>query len=174
MITLNNILLRRGKNVLLQNVNWTIYHKQRIGLIGSNGSGKTSLFTMLLGQLEQDEGDLYIPKQLKLAHVAQETPAYTKSALDYVLDGDVELRALEAELTDAEEKHDGNRIATLHEKLCIIDAYTAPSRAGQLLAGLGFTTEEQQKSVAAFSGGWRVRLKSCQSINVPFRYVIAR
>jgi len=164
MITLNNILLRRGKNVLLQNVNWTIYHKQRIGLIGSNGSGKTSLFTMLLGQLEQDEGDLYIPKQIKLAHVAQETPAYTKSALDYVLDGDVELRALEAELTDAEEKHDGNRIATLHEKLCIIDAYTAPSRAGQLLAGLGFTTEEQQKSVAAFSGGWRVRLNLAKAL----------
>jgi len=164
MITLRNILLRRGKNVLLQNVDWTIYHKQRIGLIGANGSGKTSLFAMLLGELHQDDGDLQIPRQLKMAHVAQETPAYAKSSLDYVLDGDVELRALEHELTDAEEKHDGNRIANLHEKLSIIDAYTAPARAGQLLAGLGFNQTEQQKSVAEFSGGWRVRLNLAKAL----------
>src|SRR5579872_5934185 len=111
MITLHNIVLRRGPRILLQDVNWTIYHKQRIGLIGANGSGKSSLFSMLLNQLHADQGDLDVPRQLKFAHLAQETPAYDRSALDFVLDGDSELRALQQELTDAENKNDGMRIA---------------------------------------------------------------
>lgn len=164
MITLRNITLRRGQNVLLQQLNWTIYHKQRIGIIGSNGSGKTSLFAMLLGQLHPDDGDITIPKQLAFAHVAQETPAYSKSALDFVLDGDTELRAIEHELIKAEEQHNGTQIANLHEKMSIIDAYTAPARAAQLLAGLGFNHEEQQKAVSDFSGGWRVRLNLAKAL----------
>src|SRR5689334_2268093 len=129
MITLRSITLRRGKNVLLDKIDWTIYHKQRIGLIGANGTGKTSLFSLLLGELQADGGELGIPRQITLAHVAQETPAYTMSALDFVLDGDPELRALQAQLTKAEDEHDGERIGALHEKLSIIDAYTAPARA---------------------------------------------
>lgn len=164
MITLRNITLRRGKQVLLEQVNWTIYPQQRIGIIGANGSGKSSLFAMLLQTLPPDLGDLTFPKQLKLAHVAQETPGYSQSALAFVLDGDEELRSLEAELLIAEENHDGERIATLHEKLAIIDAYTAPTRAAQLLAGLGFSHEEQQKSVSGFSGGWRVRLNLAKAL----------
>ena len=164
MITLRNITLRRGPNVLLQQVNWTIYHKQRIGIIGANGSGKTSLFAMLLNEHHADEGELDIPRQIRLSHVAQETPAYSNSALDFVLDGDSELRALEAELHCAEQGHDGTRIATLHEKLSIIDAYTAPSRAAQLLGGLGFSHAEQQRPVSAFSGGWRVRLNLAKAL----------
>lgn len=164
MITLRNITLRRGKQVLLEQVNWTIYSQQRIGIIGANGSGKSSLFAMLLQDLQPDLGDMTFPKQLKLAHVAQETPAYSQSALAFVLDGDAELRSLEAELIIAEENHDGERIAALHEKLAIIDAYTAPTRAAQLLAGLGFSHEEQQKSVSGFSGGWRVRLNLAKAL----------
>lgn len=164
MITLRNVTLRRGTNVLLQQVNWTIYHKQRIGIIGANGSGKTSLFNMLLGVLQADDGDYDIPKQIKLAHVAQETQASSQSALDYVLDGDTELRELERLLVIAEDSHDGNKIGHLHEKLAIIDAYTAPSRAAQLLAGLGFEHSEQQKSVSEFSGGWRVRLNLAKAL----------
>jgi ATP-binding cassette subfamily F protein 3 len=164
MITLRNITLRRGRNILLKDVNWTIYQKQHIGLIGENGSGKSSLFSVLLQNLEIDAGELEIPRQLKLAHVAQETPAYKKSALEFVLDGDTELRALESALQEAENQNDGTRIATLHDQLGKLDAYTANSRAAQLLDGLGFTHQEQQKSVNEFSGGWRVRLNLAQAL----------
>lgn len=164
MITLRNVTLRRGTHVLLQEVNWTIYHKQHIGLIGANGAGKSSLFGMLLGQLHADAGDVDLPNQLKIAHVAQETPAYSKSALDYVLDGDEELRALEQELIIAEQKNDGNHIAKLHARLGEVDAYTAPARAAQLLDGLGFSNAEQQKPVSDFSGGWRVRLNLAKAL----------
>ncbi|MHB1948092.1 MAG: ATP-binding cassette domain-containing protein [Gammaproteobacteria bacterium] len=164
MITLRNILLRFGQHVLLENLNWTIYHKQRIGIIGANGSGKTSLFSLLLGQLQPDVGDLEIPRQIKLAHVAQETPAYTKSALEFVLDGDVELRTLQQELSLAEQKNIGDQIALLHARLGEIDAYTAPARAARLLSGLGFNHKEQQQSVSDFSGGWRVRLNLAQAL----------
>jgi len=164
MITLRDIILRRGQHVLLQSLNWTIYHKQRIGIIGANGSGKSSLFSLLLGEVQPDAGELDIPRQLKLAHVAQETPSQAQSAIDFVLDGDIELRDLQAALLTAEQKHDGVRIATLHEKLSIIDAYTAPARAAQLLAGLGFSQEEQQKAVGDFSGGWRVRLNLAKAL----------
>lgn len=164
MITLNNITLRRGPNILLKNVNWTIYHKQHIGIIGPNGAGKSSLFAMLLGKLDADLGELFIPTQLKLAHVAQETPSYQQSAIDFVLDGDVELRKLEQALLEAEEKDDGMLIAKLHVRLSEIDSYTANSRAAQLLSGLGFTAQEQTKSVNEFSGGWRVRLNLAQAL----------
>jgi len=164
MITLRNITLRRGQHILLDNLHWTIYPKQRVGIIGANGSGKSTLFSMLLGHFHADMGDLEIPRQVKLAHVAQETPAYTKSALDFVLDGDVDLRTLEQELKIAEEKNDGSRIAILHDQLSKIDAYTAPARAAQLLSGLGFQHHEQQQSVSSFSGGWRVRLNLAQAL----------
>lgn len=164
MITLRNVTLRRGIHVLLQDVNWTIYHQQRIGLIGENGSGKSSLFAMLLNQLQADAGDVEIPQQLKLAHVAQETPALEQSALEFVLDGDIELRHLEQQLKQAEDADDGHRIAVVHERLGEIDAYSAPSRAGQLLNGLGFNSVEQQQLVKDFSGGWRVRLNLAKAL----------
>jgi len=164
MITLRNITLRRGSTVLLDNVNWTIYHKQHIGIIGANGSGKSSLFAMLLSQLQPDAGDLDIPRQLKLAHVAQETPAYTQSAIEFVLDGDVELRHLQQELAEAERKNEGEHIAVLHARLREIDAYSANARAAQLLNGLGFTHQEQQYPVSDFSGGWRVRLNLAKAL----------
>lgn len=164
MITLNNISLRRGNNLLLQNVQWTIFHKQRIGLIGANGSGKSSLFAMLLGQIHPDEGELELPRRLHIAHVAQETPAYTKTALDYVLEGDQELQELEKNLQLAEKNNDGIQIAILHARMSEIDAYSAPARAAQLLNGLGFNTYEQQQTVSEFSGGWRVRLNLAKAL----------
>src|SRR5579872_2718588 len=114
MITLRNVTLRRGTNVLLNKINWTIYPKQHIGIIGANGSGKSSFFALLLNQLHADQGDVDISRQLVLAHVAQETPAYTKSALDFVLDGDADLRKLEAQLLEAEQQDDGHRMGELH------------------------------------------------------------
>lgn len=164
MIILRNITLRRGTTVLLDKVNWTIYPKQRIGIIGANGAGKSSLFSLLLNQLQAEQGDLDMARQLRLAHVAQETPAYHRSALEFVLDGDQELRAVEYELVLAEQRDQGHRIAQLYETLAQIDGYTAPARAAQLLAGLGFTTAEQAKLVSEFSGGWRVRLNLAQAL----------
>lgn len=167
MITLRNLTLRRGANILLQEINLTIYHQQRIGIIGANGSGKTSLFALLNQELQPDAGELEIPRQLKLAHVVQELSAADKSALEFVLDGDTALRNLESALQIAEEKNDGARIAEIHEQLSIIDAYSAPARAAQLLAGLGFNQAEQQKSVRDFSGGWRVRLNLAKALMCP-------
>lgn len=167
MITLINLTLRRGQRVLLDQVDWTIYHKQRIGLVGANGSGKTSLFSLILNQLHPDKGEITIPKQVRISHVAQETPGYEDSALDYVLDGDHQLRQLENELVKAEAAEDGIKVGALHEKIADIDGYTARSRAGILLSGLGFTNPEHSKSVREFSGGWRVRLNLAKALMTP-------
>jgi ATP-binding cassette subfamily F protein 3 len=164
MITLKSITIRRGPHVLLDNVNWSIFARQRIGMIGSNGSGKSTLFSFILGEFQADGGDMDRPRNLRLAHVSQETPAVSMSALDFALDGDDELRDLEKRIQQAEVDDDGMLIAELYEKLGNIDGYTAPARAGQLLSGLGFTTAEQQKPVSAFSGGWRVRLNLAQAL----------
>ena len=164
MITLRNICLRIGPTILLENINWTIYHKQHIGIIGENGCGKTTLFSMLLHKTQPDSGDFDIPRHLKIGHVAQETPAYSESALEFVLDGDVELRTLQTELAAAEQSDHGERIANLHARLSEIDGYSAHARAAQLLDGLGFQHDEHQKPVSAFSGGWRVRLNLAQTL----------
>jgi ATP-binding cassette subfamily F protein 3 len=164
MITLSNIVLRRGPHILLENINWTIYHKQHIGIIGANGCGKSSLFAMLLGQLQADGGDFDMPRQLRVGHVAQETPALAKSALEFVLDGDEELRHLESELLQAEHDNDGEKIGALHQRMSEIDGYSAIARAAQLMDGLGFQHHEQQKPVSAFSGGWRVRLNLAHTL----------
>lgn len=164
MISLKNIVIRRGPHVLLKEVNWTIYFKQRIGIIGANGAGKTSLFAMLLGELEADLGKLDIPSGLKLAAVAQETPAYSCSALEFVLQGDEELCQLNNDLKIAEEMNDGLAIAHIHTRMSEIDAYSAEARAAQLLDGLGFSFSEQHQSVSDFSGGWRVRLNLAKAL----------
>lgn len=164
MITLQNVSLRRGKNVLLEQVNWTLYHKQRVGLIGANGCGKSTLFSVLLGKMQVEGGDVVIPKQIRFAHFSQEMPYSTQTALDFVLDGDHELRDIEAALAKAEAAEDGEAIAHLHEKLGIIDGYTARSRAAQLLIGLGFPHYQHDTPVGDFSGGWRVRLNLAQCL----------
>lgn len=164
MISLHDVTLRRGANVLLHDIDWTIYPKERIGIIGANGSGKSSLFALLLGELEADLGEVNIANNIRFAHVKQETPAFSLSALDYVLNGDEELRTLQTALQKAEEQDDGTKIANLHEKIHIIDGYTAEARAAQLLAGLNFSQEDQAKSVNEFSGGWRMRLNLAQAL----------
>ena len=164
MITFRNVTLRRSQYVLIEHLDWTIFQKQRIGIIGANGCGKTSLFALLLNNLQVEEGELDIPRHIKFAHVSQETPALSVSALQFVLEGDQELCALNQALSLAEDKHDGHRIAELHVKLATIDGYTAPARAAQLLSGLGFHQDEQSKPVSAFSGGWRVRLNLAKAL----------
>jgi len=129
-----------------------------------NGCGKSSLFALILGELHPDRGDFEMPPKLSIAHVAQETPALDKSALDYVVDGDTELRQIEARLAEAEARNDGNQIGQLHVALENIDGYTASNRAAQLLSGLGFNIQQQASPVNSFSGGWRMRLNLAQAL----------
>lgn len=158
MINLHDVTLRRGPHVLIKEANWTIYHKQRIGVIGANGCGKSSLFALLLNELQPDLGEVDFPRNITFASVAQETPTGEQPAIEFVLDGDAELRQIEAQLAIAEEKNDGMAIATGHDKLAIIEGHKAPSRAAQILAGLGFAQEEISRPLNTFSGGWRARL----------------
>ncbi|KMN83969.1 ABC transporter ATP-binding protein [Chromobacterium sp. LK11] len=164
MIQLKNLNLRRGLKELLLGANLTLNPGYKTGLTGANGAGKSSLFALLMGELHADSGDALLPPHWTIAHVAQETPALERSALDYVLDGDHELRQLEQGLLDAEARHDGNAIGHLHGELARIDAYAAPARAGKLLTGLGFDVDAQQRPVASFSGGWRMRLNLAQAL----------
>ncbi|SSY80677.1 ATP-binding cassette domain-containing protein [Alysiella crassa] len=164
MIELKNLTLQRGTKVLLNQANATINPRQRVGLIGKNGTGKSSLFALIKGEISQDSGDCQIPKTWKLAAVAQETPALDISALDYVLQGDPELQQFQAALLVAEAANHGNQIAEIHAKLDEIDAYSAPARAAKLLSGLGFSQDEHVKPVKAFSGGWRMRLNLAQAL----------
>ena len=164
MIELKNLTLQRGLKVLLDKASITVNPGQRIGLIGKNGTGKSSLFALIKGEIMQDGGDILIPKHWKLAAVAQETPALEVSALDYVLQGDTELQNFQTALNSAEAQNDGMKIAEYHAKLEETDAYTAPARAAKLLNGLGFSQQEHGKSVKAFSGGWRMRLNLAQAL----------
>ena len=164
MINFRNAALRRGTQQLFNGANFTLHSGNKVGLTGANGTGKSSLFAALRQQLSVDEGEIELPPNITIAHVAQETPASDASALDYALDGDLELRLLEAELIEAEKKHDAHRIANLHSQLENIDAYRAPSRASKLLNGLGFNNEDIQRSVKTFSGGWRMRLNLAQAL----------
>ncbi|MDO4641618.1 MAG: ATP-binding cassette domain-containing protein [Neisseria sp.] len=164
MIELKNLTLQRGLKVLLNQASLTVNPNQRVGLIGKNGTGKSSLFALIKGEITPDGGDILIPKHWKLAAVAQETPALDVSALDYVLQGDRELQDFQTGLAQAEAENDGMKIAGYHAKLEEIQAYAAPARAAKLLSGLGFSQEEHGKSVKSFSGGWRMRLNLAQAL----------
>ena len=167
MIRLSQVTLRRGIKVLLEGADVALNPGDRIGLIGANGSGKSSLFALLRDELHADKGEVDFPRQWRVAHVAQETPALERSALEYAIDGDTTLRRLEAELAEAEAANDGHRIGELHAALGDAGAYTVRSRAEQLLHGLGFSREQTAQAVASFSGGWRMRLNLAQALMCP-------
>ena len=164
MIEIKNLTLQRGLKVLLEQAALSLAPGRRVGLIGKNGSGKSSLFALLKGEITADKGDVSIPKHWKTAAVAQETPALDISALDYVLQGDGELQLFQTALYKAEAKNDGMKQAEYHAKLEEIDAYSAPARAAKLLSGLGFSQEEHGRPVKSFSGGWRMRLNLAQAL----------
>ncbi|MDR2093849.1 MAG: ATP-binding cassette domain-containing protein [Azoarcus sp.] len=164
MIRLRNLRLVRGARTLIEEASLQIFPGWKLGLTGANGSGKSSLFALLRGQLLPDRGDLEVPAAWVIAHVAQETPALPQAAIEYVLDGDAELRRIESELETAEAAHDGVRIAELHARMQEIGAYAARSRAAALLDGLGFAPEDAGRPVADFSGGWRMRLNLAQAL----------
>ncbi|GIU18041.1 ABC transporter ATP-binding protein [Shewanella glacialipiscicola] len=164
MISINQAQLIRGSKTLLDETSLTIYPGHKVGLVGANGTGKSSLLALILGHLSLDKGEFSLPSGWQIATVAQETPALDVSALEYVIDGDSEYRQLEALLHKAQEDNDGNAIALLHGKIDAIGGYAIHSRAGSLLAGLGFSEADQSNPVKSFSGGWRMRLNLAQAL----------
>jgi ATP-binding cassette subfamily F protein 3 len=171
MIRFQQVSLIRGIKPLLEDVDLTLNPGDKIGLIGANGAGKSSLFAMLRGELHADQGSVDFPAKWRMAYVAQETPALDRPALEYAIDGDATLRRLEAELAQlesaSENAENGTRIAELHAALADADAYTVRSRAEQLLTGLGFSPDQMQQPVSSFSGGWRMRLNLAQALMCP-------
>jgi ATP-binding cassette subfamily F protein 3 len=164
VIRLSQVTLRRGVKTLLEGADLTLHAGERVGLIGANGSGKSSLFSLLRDELHADKGDAELPAHWRVSHVAQETPALDRPAVEYVIDGDTRLRGLESELAAT---HDGTRMAELHTALGDAGTYTARSRAEALLLGLGFSQAELAQPVSAFSGGWRMRLNLAQALMCP-------
>ena len=173
MITLRKVVLQRGGKRLLDGVDLSIAARQKIGITGANGSGKSSLLALLRGDLHAESGDVVLQPGLRFAHVAQETPACETSALDYALDGDQELRRIERELGQAQGSSDvehagvPERLAHLHAEYQQHGGYSARARAARILSGLGFVETDHERPVAQFSGGWRMRLNLAQALLSP-------
>lgn len=164
MITASDLGLDRGVKNLITSSSFTIHPNHKVGLVGANGCGKSSLFAALLGELQPDTGDLSLPASWTIATVKQETPALEQTALDYVMDGDKEFRQLEQKLSQARLDNDGNGEAILINKIDTINGYSLPARAGELLHGLGFLQPQLTHAVQDFSGGWRMRLNLAQAL----------
>ncbi|NMZ67541.1 ATP-binding cassette, subfamily F, member 3 [Pseudomonas peli] len=167
MIRLQNLTLQRGPQRLLEDAEMTLHPGHKAGLIGANGAGKSSLFALFRGELSADAGDCLIPADWRVAHMRQEIDAVERQAVDYVLDGDLQLRKVQAELAVAEAAHDGAAVARLHTELDTLDGYSADARARKLLAGLGFDSAQMDRRVGDFSGGWRMRLNLAQALMCP-------
>jgi ATP-binding cassette subfamily F protein 3 len=164
MINLRALTLSRGARTLVRDVTLAIHAGERIGVVGANGCGKSSLLAALAGELQPQAGEIEVPPRLTIAQVAQETPASDTAAIEYVLDGDAQLRAAQAALSRIEASADPEGLAQLHQELERIDAYRARSRAASLLHGLGFAIAAQARPVAEFSGGWRMRLNLARAL----------
>lgn len=164
MIIATDLSLDRGAKNLIKSSSFTIHPNHKVGLVGSNGCGKSSLFAALLGDLSPDSGDLSLPAAWDIATVKQETPSLEQSALDYVMDGDKEFRQLEQELEQARITDNGNLEAIIINKIDTINGYSLPARAGELLHGLGFLQSQLENPVKDFSGGWRMRLNLAQAL----------
>lgn len=164
MITFSDIQLLRGGKPLLDHASATIHPNDKVGLVGKNGCGKSTLFALLKDELTIDAGNFGIPSHWELAWVAQETPAIERCAIEYVIDGDREFRRLEVELRLAEERDDGHNVAVIHGKIETIGGYSIHARAAELLDGLGFSQEQMRWNLTQFSGGWRMRLNLAQAL----------
>jgi ATP-binding cassette subfamily F protein 3 len=167
MITLKNVTLRRGAKVLLDNASVTLNPGEKVGLVGRNGAGKSSLFALLNGSLHEDAGDYSLPAQWRMGQVAQDMPETAQGATDFVVEGDTRLLAAQAEVQAAEAGDDGDRMAHAYMELHDAGAHDAPARAQALILGLGFKTTELDNPVNSFSGGWRMRLQLARALMCP-------
>ena len=167
MISLRNFALRRGDRLLLSNVDLALHAGYRVGVVGRNGTGKSSLFAAIQGELEADQGDVDLPGKVRIASVAQETPSLPDPALDFVLGGDAVLAAAVRAEADANAREDWEAVAAAHQTLAELNGYDAEARAGRLLHGLGFPAETHSRAVSTFSGGWRVRLNLARALMMP-------
>lgn len=167
MLTLRNITLTRGTKTLLENASTTLHLKQKVGLVGHNGCGKSTLFGMLLGKWAPEAGDFEQPEGLRISHLSQETPDSERSALDFVLEGDSEYQALLDTLKAAEAEGEDAKVLACHHRLEEIGGYARPAQAASILAGLGFAPESIHHAVSRFSGGWRMRLALARCLMKP-------
>ena len=167
MISLRDFALRRGERLLLSGVDLTLHTGWRVGVVGRNGTGKSSLFAAIRGEIDSDRGGIDVPGRVRIASVAQETPALEDIASDFVLSGDAAVfAAIQAERS-ATAREDWEAVAAAHTRLEELGGYDAPARAGRLLHGLGFAPETHDRPVKAFSGGWRVRLNLARALMTP-------
>jgi ATP-binding cassette subfamily F protein 3 len=160
VLRISDITLRRGARVLLQGASMNVHPGQKVGLVGANGTGKSSLFALIRGEIHADAGDVSMPPRWVLSHVAQETPAVDRAALEHVIDGDAEFREIERAIEHAQ----GDELAHLHARYDEIGGYQTRPRAQAMMAGLGFDEAAQSRSVAVFSGGWRMRLNLARAL----------
>ncbi|AKC87327.1 ABC-F family ATP-binding cassette domain-containing protein [Pseudoxanthomonas suwonensis] len=167
MISLRNFALRRGERLLLSNVDLALHAGYRVGVVGRNGTGKSSLFAAIRGELEADKGDVDLPGRVRIASVAQETPSLPDPALDFVLGGDEAIATVLREEAAANAREDWEAVAAAHQQLAELNGYDAEARAGRLLHGLGFPAETHSRPVSSFSGGWRVRLNLARALMMP-------
>ena len=164
MLQAKNLGVRRGVKLLFEDTSFQIHPGQKVGITGANGTGKSSLFALILKQLHADSGECSYPDNWVIAHVSQELTDSDRQALEFVLDGDTELRQVQQAIDKAEKADDGIQLATLHGQLDNIDGYTASSRASQLLAGLGFKASDESRAFNEFSGGWQMRLNLAKAL----------
>ena len=167
MISFRNFALRRGDRLLLSNVDLALHAGYRVGVVGRNGAGKSSLFAALMGEVEPDRGDIDLPGKARIASVAQETPHLPDPAIDFVLSGDAAVHAAIQMEANAFAAEDWEAVAEAHQRLEEVNGYDGTARAGRLLHGLGFPADVHEKPVADFSGGWRVRLNVARALMTP-------
>jgi len=167
MLSFTNLALRRGPNLLFEDASFVIHRDKKVGLIGANGAGKTSLFKMITGELDVEEGYLDYPHDLRISYLAQEVPGTEEVAVQYVLEGDKQLIEIQQKIKSAEENEHFDELGELHAIFNSMDGHAALSKAEQLMIGLGFSQEDLEKTVKDFSGGWRVRLNLARTLMQP-------
>ncbi|MDG2060908.1 MAG: ATP-binding cassette domain-containing protein [SAR86 cluster bacterium] len=167
MLSFTNLALRRGSKLLFEDVSLTIHQDKKVGFVGANGTGKTSLFNLILGELESDQGNFTYPSTLRISYLAQELPSTNELSLDYVLAGDHKLTQVSENIKQAEDNKEYDKLGDLHDLFETLDGYTSKSKAEQLMIGLGFSEDDFSKSLKDFSGGWRVRLNLARALMQP-------
>ena len=167
MLSFTNLALRRGPNLLFEDVSFVIHRDKKVGLIGANGAGKTSLFKMITGELDVEDGYLDYPQDLRISYLAQEVVGTDQRAVEYVLEGDKQLIKIQQQIKSAEANEQFDKLGELHEIFNSLDGHSALSKAEQLMVGLGFTQDDLGKTVKDFSGGWRVRLNLARTLMQP-------